>query len=264
MQQNIANTLNTLNFKDTDTDFKIAWVSGARSENKDTLTYRFHHHAFYEIHIITDGSITYGFKDKEVTVFKNQFIIMPKECEHKVSKHSYDFGKLTIAVESLSTSFPVNEALKCSEEMLLLLQYIFLLADKKPLKTKSIHFAFLTFTALLTASADTPYDTDLRVIKAKKLIDDNYDVFFTADEVAKYCHLSLKQLNRLFIRYENISVIDYIHAQKFEYAKKLLLESDLTISEISQKAGFSSAGYFNKFFKSFSGTSPSKYKNTTL
>ena len=264
MQQNIANTLNTVNFKDSDIDFKITWVSGARSENKDSLTYRFHHHAFYEIHIITDGSITYGFKDKEVTVFKNQFIIIPKESEHKVSKHSYDFGKISIAVESLSTSCPVNDVIKCSEEMLLLLQYIFILAGKKPLKTKSIHFAFLTLVSLLTDSVDTPYDTDLRVIKAKKLIDDNYDVFFTADEVAKYCNLSLKQLNRLFIKYENISVIDYIHTKKFEFTRKLLLESNLTVSEISQKAGFSSAGYFNKFFKSFSGTSPSKYKNMTL
>ena len=217
MKQNIVNTLNTLNFKNSD----ISWVSAARSENKDTLTYRFHHHAFYEIHFTTDGSVTYGFRDKEITVYKNQYIIIPKECDHKVLKHSYDFGKLTIAVEQINAKNPFNEVIKNTEEMTVLLEYIFLLAGKKPFNAQAVQCAFLTLLALLCKHEEMPDQIDLRVTKAKKLIDDNFDIFFTADEVAKYCNLSIKQLNRLFAKYENTTVLDYIHKQKFDFSKAL-------------------------------------------
>lgn len=262
MKQNIVNILNTLTFKDS--DLKLSWVGAARSENKDTLKYRFHHHAFYEIHFTTDGSVTYGFRDKEITVFKNQFIIIPKECEHKVLKHSYDFGKLTLAIEEFNTLYPFNETIKNTEEMTLLLEYIFLLSSKKPFNSSAVHFSFLALLSLLSKLTEQADEIDLRVVKAKKLIDDNFDILFTADEVARYCHLSTKQLNRLFIKFEGITILDYIHRQKLEFSKKLLTETDLSITEIALKAGFSSPGYFNKFFKNYTGISPSKYKNKTF
>ena len=61
---------------------------------------------------------------------------------------------------------------------------------------------------------------DKRVIKAKMLIEDNTDIFFTCEELSGYCRISAKQLGRLFKKYEGIGLLEYIHRQKTEAAKE--------------------------------------------
>jgi AraC-like DNA-binding protein len=72
--------------------------------------------------------------------------------------------------------------------------------------------------------------------------------------------LSPKQLGRLFEKYEGKTVLEFIHEQKINSAKQLLLESDELQETISKKLGFSSVHYFNKFFISHTGMTPSKYR----
>ena len=41
--------------------FKPLWVIATDDGNTDTLNCRYHNHAFYELHIIISGKITYDF-----------------------------------------------------------------------------------------------------------------------------------------------------------------------------------------------------------
>ena len=51
-------------------------------------------------------------------------------------------------------------------------------------------------------------------------------------------------------------------AELAAYRNDFLENSDLTISEITWKAGFSSPGYMGKCFKEYFGVTPLQYRNS--
>lgn len=53
---------------------------------------------------------------------------------------------------------------------------------------------------------------------------------------------------------------DYINKIRIEQAMKLLRESSMNITEISEKVGFTSPKYFSTSFKQYTGKTPSQYK----
>lgn len=63
----------------------------------------------------------------------------------------------------------------------------------------------------------------------------------------------------------NCSYKQYLNAIRLEEAKRLLLETDRTITEIAYKVGYRSVTHFNRIFKETMGESPSSFrgKNST-
>lgn len=55
---------------------------------------------------------------------------------------------------------------------------------------------------------------------------------------------------------------EYITRIRIERAKNLIEKSSLTIAEISDATGFASPSYFSTAFKNYTGTTPSKYRNS--
>lgn len=54
---------------------------------------------------------------------------------------------------------------------------------------------------------------------------------------------------------------DYVNARRIDRAATLLRSTPLSVEEISQRVGFSSAAYFSKVFKEQKGISPLKFRN---
>ena len=110
----------------------------------------------------------------------------------------------------------------------------------------------------------TEDDCDDRVLKAKLLMQDNPDIFFTCEELARYCRVSTKQLGRLFRKYEGKGLLEYIHAQKNDTAKRMLLETDLPQKVIAKRLGFSDYRYYAHFFSRMTGMTPSEYQHRDI
>lgn len=58
-----------------------------------------------------------------------------------------------------------------------------------------------------------------------------------------------------------LTLNDFILQIKLRKCASLLENSNLTISEIAWKAGFSSPGYMGKCFKEYFGVTPMQYRN---
>ena len=73
-------------------------------------------------------------------------------------------------------------------------------------------------------------------------------------------------LNRLFARHTGSTIHQYILDVRISHARKVLLNTDLPLSVIAEKVGFSSNTYFSTYFRQTTGLSPTqfrkKYKNT--
>lgn len=70
-------------------------------------------------------------------------------------------------------------------------------------------------------------------------------------------NLSENKLIALFKRYYNESIHQYVIRIRMERAKKYLLETDLSIKDISRKVGYSDLSGFGRAYKKFFGVGPS-------
>lgn len=81
-------------------------------------------------------------------------------------------------------------------------------------------------------------------------------------ELSKAVNLSPSRLFTVFKKETGLTPIEYKNRICIKNAEKMLLTTDLSIEEISEKLGFNSSSYFRRTFKNFTGKSPKDYKNS--
>jgi len=86
------------------------------------------------------------------------------------------------------------------------------------------------------------------------------DPKLTTRRVAQAVYLSPNYFGELFSKYMGISCLEYIRRLKMEFAVSLLMQSNVTVAQISEQSGYSSISYFISDFKSEFGTTPQKYR----
>lgn len=80
------------------------------------------------------------------------------------------------------------------------------------------------------------------------------------ESLAARLHISRRHLNRLMRQYYQMTYSEKINQLRIESAKRFLTLTDLPISEISDRVGFSSAQYFTRLFSRSEGISPGLYR----
>ena len=99
-----------------------------------------------------------------------------------------------------------------------------------------------------------------RYHRISKYIYNNYNNNITLQEIAKKEFLSPHYLSHEIKYATGYSFTDLINLTRVEESIKLLLDSDMSISEISDEIGFSHVRYFNKNFKYYYGCTPLQYR----
>ena len=81
-------------------------------------------------------------------------------------------------------------------------------------------------------------------------------------DAADICHISTGHFSRLFLKEtgENYSIF-YIRL-KIEWAKNLLIKTDIPIAQISEKLGFNEPSYFTKVFHKYETITPAHFRKT--
>lgn len=77
-------------------------------------------------------------------------------------------------------------------------------------------------------------------------------------KLASEHHLSYNRFRNIFKINTRVSLQQYLIHERLENAKRLMINTDLSLKEISAKTGFNSLFYFSKVFKKKMGYSPSK------
>lgn len=73
-------------------------------------------------------------------------------------------------------------------------------------------------------------------------------------------NLSYGYISNVFSEYTYSSIENYFIIQKIERAKKLIIEEELTLTEISYKLNYSSVAHLSGQFKKTTGLTPSMFK----
>ena len=96
--------------------------------------------------------------------------------------------------------------------------------------------------------------------KAELFIRENLTRKISLGEIAKVAGLSAPYFSTIFKEEMGENLSSYVNRQRVDKASKLLLDTDLTLSEIAASCCFQDQSWFSKIFKSFTGISPGKYR----
>lgn len=94
----------------------------------------------------------------------------------------------------------------------------------------------------------------------KRYIDHHYKENITLDQLAEKVSITKYYMVHAFKREYGVSPINYIINCRIKEGKRLLAETDLSLSQIAAILGFSSSSYFSQTFRNAEGTSPTEYR----
>ena len=97
--------------------------------------------------------------------------------------------------------------------------------------------------------------------KARLIIRENLDKNLNIEQLASDLNIDYSIFRKVFKQYTGISPGQYHLSLRIRQAKDLLINTDLSIKEISYRLGFESIFYFSRVFKLKTGINPTAFKN---
>ena len=100
-----------------------------------------------------------------------------------------------------------------------------------------------------------------RIAEAIGFLQQNFKKQPTLEEVAEHVHLSPYHFQRIFTEWAGVSPKKFLQYLNTTYAKKLLKEDQITLSEAAYRTGLSGTGRLHDLFVTIEGMTPAEYKN---
>lgn len=171
--------------------------------------------------------------DNNMKYFFDQY-----DIDEKTQIFDYDF---IFAIKNIMHYIKINhEKILRNEEILEIFLHIFNYHSKRNVKTKSNADRYIEFSV---DYIKTHLHTQLKI-----------------KEIVDIIGVSPTYLLQIFKNKFNISPKQYISNLKLHTAKKLLTETSLSITEVSNSVGFQDVLTFSRFFSSKEGISPTGYR----
>lgn len=129
-------------------------------------------------------------------------------------------------------------------------------------QTESIaNLAEILIGHILTENMLKPEAAEV-LTRAITYIDENLEKDLSIKQISKSINVSKSVLYSKFHTRFNCTIGEYIGKKRVERSVEMLTKTSLSVEEISQKCGFSSASYYTKTFKKLMGITPLKFKKT--
>ena len=246
------------------------------------VTKKRHYHTGVEIHIIQEGYQTYEIDGQILQVAAGQYLLIPPLVKHVVCgedpitvkyaitfhiKESSPFADCTFPLRSC---FVGNTPSSIIESILLIKTEA---SARKPFYASVMCGRMLECILHLyrqTEIRDTGIGDFLNAGEndifwiAKQYIEDNICQRISVPELASYCYVSEKQLERIFKRESGLTIIEYVRKRKCFMIEKLLSDPSLSLRQISEKMEFNNEYHFNSFFKKYAGMTPGAYRKSVV
>ncbi|WP_187434141.1 helix-turn-helix transcriptional regulator [Paenibacillus methanolicus] len=99
-----------------------------------------------------------------------------------------------------------------------------------------------------------------KILYAKNYMDENYSQKIGVETLAQLVGYSYDRFRHLFKEKYGLSPITYLMSKRFEAAKRLLMQTNLPISAVSNVCGFANDAQFCSLFKQATGLTPRQFR----
>ena len=219
----------------------------------------------YEMMIVTDGELYIADEDSEYHVKAGEYLIMsPTRHQHgtKICKCRFYWMHFRCPALPASISMPPQGKVFDEQTISTLAQMLLSSEAEEPRSVRSVYLAtqiLLELSRTQSALQKTPPPT--RIAESVK----NYITYhrfspIRVSEIARALGYHEKYLSALFHREAGMTVKAYLDGRRLEEAKRLLLETDYTVSQISYYLNFPNPHNFARFFKFHTGMTAGEYR----
>jgi LacI family transcriptional regulator len=137
-----------------------------------------------------------------------------------------------------------------------------LIADQLEGKRVELHHVVPPRRIVQRGSTDTVGADDPLVVRAARLIRERDFGEASVEQISEAIGVSRSTLDKLFQQDLGRSVAGEIGRLRLQRSQHLLCGTDLALSEIARRCGFSSATYFCRFFKRHTGRTPLGFRRS--
>ena len=246
------------------------------------ITRKRHYHAGVEIHIIDAGYQTYEIDGQILRVEAGQYLLIPPLVKHVVLEedphtlkyaitfHTKENSPFAIFTDQLNSCFVGNTHSSVRESILCIqaegsARKAFYASVVCGRVMECILHLYRLMGIRDTGIGDS-FDAEEndRFLLAKQYVEDNICQRISVPELASYCYISEKQLERIFERESGLTVMEYVRKRKCIQIEKMLFDPSLSLRHISEIMNFNNEYHFNSFFKKYAGMTPGAYRKSVL
>lgn len=98
------------------------------------------------------------------------------------------------------------------------------------------------------------------ISQVMEYLKENYQEKIKLADLAEYVHMNESYLSSQIKKSSGMNFTEILNRMRVDEAKKLLLNTDLSVESIADKAGFTSWSYFSRVFKRYCGATPAEYR----
>jgi len=140
-------------------------------------------------------------------------------------------------------------------------QNLKLVQDAKTIEdmTDILHKIIERVSGTISSFKGIPHAAALR--KAENFIMENFTRKISLKEISTVAGLSPPYFSTIFKEEMGENLSKYLNRLRVEKASRLLLETEMSLSEIAACCCFEDQSWFSKIFKAYTGISPGKYRN---
>lgn len=152
-----------------------------------------------------------------------------------------------------------------SDEAVIKVDSIFLKIDNIIKDSAPMKYARLTMALIELAETGLQYSqqnikSNDKMSDIFSFINDNVFNKLSLDEICQRTHVSKYHLCRIFKGNIGITITEYIKKRRLSLACQLLMNTNIKITEIAQKCGFSDSSFFTKVFTKEYSVTPTEYR----
>lgn len=229
----------------------------------------------YLIHYVHEGEGVFKSHNKTYKLNKGDaFLIFPNEITYyeadlenpwKYSWIGFNGEKSTYFFKELNIDTKVNPILNFDFPPLCFQEIRELDMLDKTIEIKLLGLLYLMFFQLIKENErnfkkSNTNNKDYYAEKILNYLNKNYSNKITVKEICTYIGLNRTTLNSLFKEKYKKTIKNYLLEIRIKKASYYLINSELSISEISYSVGYDDVFQFSKIFKKYTGYSPRNYR----
>lgn len=204
------------------------------------------------------------------------FVIHEKMKDLKQSENLFDYTYiepvLSLSKQPLSKISLTIESQTMIEQLLehMMLEWQGKLEGYKPaVKADLLKFLVILGREIKHSLTDNPINRVVYMHKKSfyesvKYMEENFSREIRLEDVAKIAAMAPSYYSHFFKTIKGRTFIEHLNFIRTNMAIKLLSETDMNITQISQQVGFNNLGHFTRMFKSITGNTPTDYRKLAL
>lgn len=111
-----------------------------------------------------------------------------------------------------------------------------------------------------SSASPVPENNQYRIRAMISFIHQHYSEKLSLKDIASAAAISEREASRCFKKHLNTSPCEYLAVYRLEEARKLLMQTELSVTEIGYRTGFSTSAHFGQVFRKTFDMSPSEYR----